>query len=186
MFLRSRRRHRSDTNALPFIPRSPFTLFSRRPAEILSNNVSGHLLAKRRALEATQADTANTIGVSAWAYRNWEQGAHLPAIEHWPGIIEFLGYDPHPSPSTLGEYIRAWRRAHGASRSTLASQSKLYEATLAKLEADAYGTLDPRIRERVGALEAKVRQWRHSETPMFNAVNVGACVGRAEISSQAS
>ena len=107
-------RHRQfATNVLLFIPRYQFALLSSRPAEKFSNDVSGHLLAKRRALGALQADIAGISGVSTWAYRDWEQGAQVPAIDLWPAIIEFLGNDPQLLPSTLVGRIPAWRWAHG-------------------------------------------------------------------------
>jgi ribosome-binding protein aMBF1 (putative translation factor) len=44
---------------------------------------------------------------------NWEKNRTEPAITCYPAILAFLGYDPTPKPETIGEHIKARRRALG-------------------------------------------------------------------------
>ena len=55
-------------------------------------------------------------------------------MKHWPNIIELLGSDPNPIPTTLGEKILAYRRAKGISRKRLAEKLRVDEGTLWKWE----------------------------------------------------
>jgi len=51
-----------------------------------------------------------------------------------PAVIAFLGYDPHPDPKTLGETLRAYRRALGLTQQELAKQLGICRYTLGSLE----------------------------------------------------
>lgn len=46
--------------------------------------------------------------------RNWETGV-TPSIEHWPRIIDFLGFEPWPEPTTPAQKLQAARRRQGLS-----------------------------------------------------------------------
>jgi len=69
-------------------------------------------------------------------YDNWEKDRCYPAMKHWPGILELLGFDPNPEPTTIGEKLIAYRRANGISRKELAGQLGADEATLWRWETD--------------------------------------------------
>jgi hypothetical protein len=62
-----------------------------------------------------------------------ESSCH-PATKHWPGIIEFLEYDPSPEPKTMGKRLLAYWRRNGPSRKGLARQLCVDEATLWRWE----------------------------------------------------
>lgn len=52
--------------------------------------------------------------VSERTFRAWETG-RSPAIEHWPVIIEFLGFEPWPAPATPAQKLKAARQRKGLS-----------------------------------------------------------------------
>lgn len=68
--------------------------------------------------------------------RNWEKHALQPEVRFYPTIISFLGYDPQPTPKTLGESIRRARWGRGWSLERLASVSGVDPATAARIEAE--------------------------------------------------
>lgn len=54
------------------------------------------------------------MSVSERTLRAWET-SRAPDIEHWPRIIEFLGFEPWPVPTTPAQKLQAARRRHGLS-----------------------------------------------------------------------
>ncbi len=105
---------------LPYGPKSLKTLkpvtYERTPQTL------GEYLKKRRAeLCLFQRDLRKRFKLEKETYANWEKDRCYPAMKHWPGIIAFLGFDPSPAPSTIGEQLLAYRRRHGLSRKTLAA-----------------------------------------------------------------
>lgn len=96
-----------------------------------------HLKRRRLDLGKTQKEVAREIGVSHKTYEYWEQGRTAePEIRHYPAIVRFLGYDPAPPDPTvsIGERLRAARRARGLSRKKLAKLIGIDESTLWKWE----------------------------------------------------
>ena len=65
---------------------------------------------------------------------NWEKNKTKPPIALMPAIIRFLGYDPHPEPSTLPERMRAYRVRGGLSIKEAASRAGVHEDTWAEWE----------------------------------------------------
>lgn len=76
------------------------------------------------------------MGVSPQTYMGWESNRFAPLMKHWPGIIAFLGYEPNPPPSSLGEKITARRRALGLSCKRAARMLGVNEHALTKWERD--------------------------------------------------
>lgn len=74
---------------------------------------------RRKELGLWQREVAERVGVSPETYLSWEKHARDPEIWHWPKIIDFLGYDPHPNPVTDGvsDEIECARRRLGWSMS---------------------------------------------------------------------
>jgi DNA-binding XRE family transcriptional regulator len=95
-----------------------------------------HLKKRRMELGLFQRDLRERFQLEKETYANWEKDRRFPAMKHWPGIIEFLGYDPNPEPKSLSEKLLAYRRRHGLSRRALALQVGLDEATLWRWEND--------------------------------------------------
>jgi DNA-binding XRE family transcriptional regulator len=73
-------------------------------------------------LGITQAQAAKTLGVKPWNILNWETGRYEPPIRSMPAILAFLGYDPFPPPTTVGEQLLHVRREHGWSTGEAARQ----------------------------------------------------------------
>jgi len=77
----------------------------------------GHHLKKRRLeLGLFQKQVARALDISEWTYLGWEHDRKSPVISFWPRIIRFLGYDPNPESTTLGEQITSKRRQLGLSQ----------------------------------------------------------------------
>jgi DNA-binding XRE family transcriptional regulator len=74
------------------------------------------------------------LAVDETTYLHWEKGQTIPAIEHYPGIFRFLGYDPFPTPVTLAEQIGRKRRVLGLSISDAARLVGVDEGTFARWE----------------------------------------------------
>jgi transcriptional regulator with XRE-family HTH domain len=70
-----------------------------------------------------------------------------PEIRYWPALIRFLGYDPHPAPATIGEWIASERRRAGLARRRLAELVGWDPTTIERYEADR--VLLPLARRRV-------------------------------------
>lgn len=79
-----------------------------------------------------------------------------------PAVIAFLGYDPHPDPKTVGDTLRAYRRALGLTQRELAAQLGMHRSMLGKVEKGRErpsGTILGRMCSFLGALvrETEVR-----------------------------
>jgi transcriptional regulator with XRE-family HTH domain len=95
-----------------------------------------HLKKRRLTLKLLQKDITRDWKFSKETYANYEKDKTLPVISHWPAILSFLGYDPNQTPETLGEKLRAKRRAMGLSKKKLASTLKVDETTITRWEKD--------------------------------------------------
>jgi ribosome-binding protein aMBF1 (putative translation factor) len=62
-------------------------------------------------------------------------------VRFYPGIIEFLGYNPLPEAKTPGEAVRRARMSLGLGRLDLARRAGMTEGTIRKIEYDAPGML---------------------------------------------
>ena len=100
-------------------------------------------------------EAGERMGTDEFTVINWEKGKTEPAIRFWPGIIAYLGYDPHPDPLTLGEHVRAERRRRGCSLAALAGELGFDPGTLRLIEADAYTRIDGRVRASYAALQER-------------------------------
>jgi DNA-binding XRE family transcriptional regulator len=100
-------------------------------------------------------EAGEKMGTDEFTVINWEKGKTEPAIRFWPTIIAYLGYDPHPEPLTLGEYVRAERRHRGCSLAALARDLRFDPGTLKLIEADAYTRIDARVRASYAALRER-------------------------------
>ena len=60
-----------------------------------------------------QKEVAKLLGANTWTILNWEKGRTEPPIASVPVIVQFLGYDPFPQPTTLPEKLLAKRREMG-------------------------------------------------------------------------
>ncbi len=95
-----------------------------------------HLKKRRVELGLFQRDLRKRFKLEKETYANWEKDHCYPAMKHWPDIIAFLGYDPSPEPTTLGQQLLAHRRRNGMSRKDLSVLLDVDETTLWRWETD--------------------------------------------------
>ena len=69
-----------------------------------------------------QRDVAQLLGCDETSVRNWELGKTEPMNKYMPAIIEFLGYDSLPKPTTLPEKLIRYRQVRGLSQRQLADE----------------------------------------------------------------
>ena len=72
------------------------------------------------------------MGVAKETYANWEKGKTDPVTSQFKPVIDFLGYDPTPAPTTLAERLQATRRALGMTFSGVARHLDWDEGTLTR------------------------------------------------------
>jgi len=93
-----------------------------------------HIRKKRLELGLFQRDAAEQIGVDPTTIWNWESHKSSPQVHDRPRIIEFLGYDPSPEPSTLAEKLLAARTDNGLTQKEMAKRLGVDPTTLSRLE----------------------------------------------------
>ncbi len=108
-----------------------------------------HIRKRRMDLGLLQKEAAARLGIDDATLWNWEHDKGSPAVRHWPALLAFLGYDPHPESQTLAEKLIATRRRRGLSQRKLARQLGLDESTVSRLEAG-----DRPRRKTLAALQA--------------------------------
>jgi transcriptional regulator with XRE-family HTH domain len=114
-----------------FLPFGPISLRSLRvPPFVREPKTLGEHLRRRRVLLGLhQWQAAEMLATTAWTYRNWENGKTTSGAVAYRGIVEFLGYHPHPSPQTLGERLLKLRRCRGLTSRAVAELMKVDQGT---------------------------------------------------------
>jgi DNA-binding XRE family transcriptional regulator len=64
----------------------------------------------------------------------WEVGRVEPKVSYLPRIVAFIGYDPFPKGSSLGERLRAKRKRQGLTQYQLADRLGIYKRTITLVE----------------------------------------------------
>ena len=123
--------------------------------------VAEHLLRRRAELRITQREAAERIGVGWGTYRGWETYGRPPRIQFWPGIISFLGYDPHPPPTSTAKRLGAARRVLGLPQRALAERLGVTQGAVQNWESGA-GPKRSECRRAVAEFLDSVR-WRAFE-----------------------
>jgi site-specific DNA recombinase len=113
--------------------------------------VGDHIRRRRLALKLMQSDVAERLGVTESSIWNWESGQWQPDLRCMPSIIAFLGYNPLPEVTTLGERLVRHRISLGLSQKEAAAEIGVDPATLARWEKEE--------REPTGAHLAEVRRF---------------------------
>jgi transcriptional regulator with XRE-family HTH domain len=93
-----------------------------------------HVKVRRLDLGLTQQDAAVRLAVNSDTVRNWEAGRTNVAVQHYPAVIRFLGYNPLPAPVSIGSTIQRERMTRGWSRRRLAVEAAVDQATVKRLE----------------------------------------------------
>jgi len=81
-----------------------------------------------------QRRVAEILDANPWTYLLWEHDRTRPTPRFVPGILKFLEYDPLPKGQTLGERLRAARRALGLSHGALARKLGVDPSTVLNWE----------------------------------------------------
>jgi transcriptional regulator with XRE-family HTH domain len=140
----------SGRRGIPAFPFCHVTLRGRKPRPGYPEEpktLGEHLRKRRVDLGLRQKDAAERLGANPKTYENWEQEKYEPEFRFLPAIIEFLGYDPTPEPSTLRERIRAARHRQGISQEELARRLGIDPSTVTAWESGAVKKRYPRFVE---------------------------------------
>jgi transcriptional regulator with XRE-family HTH domain len=106
---------------------------ARYPKQI--NTLGDYIRARRLDLRLLQKQVADQIGVHELTITNWEVNATVPEVRYIPAIIQFLGYNPLPTATTLPEGHAAARMALGLSQRKMAAKLGVDPTTLMGWEA---------------------------------------------------
>lgn len=108
------------------------------------------MIRKRRLdMSLMQSDVAQIIGCDLTSVLNWEKERSNPSVNHMAGIVRFLGFNPLPTGSSIGERLVAHRKARGITQKEFAHMLGVDPSTLAKWER---GEREPRGRfEKIAA-----------------------------------
>jgi len=93
-----------------------------------------HLKKTRRERGLLQREVAEALRVDSMSVVNWEKNRTRIGARFVPAIIEWLGYDPLPRASSVGEWIAIERTRRGLARRVLAAALGWDEATLGEYE----------------------------------------------------
>jgi len=93
-----------------------------------------HIKKTRKERGLLQCELAKALGVDSMSVVNWEKHRTKIGARFIPAIIQWLGYDPLPSPSSLGEWIAIERTRRGLARRALAAALGWDEKTVRKYE----------------------------------------------------
>jgi transcriptional regulator with XRE-family HTH domain len=93
------------------------------------------MIKKRRLdLNLKQSEAAELIGCDKLTVANWETGRSSPRIIHMSGVVRFLGFNPLPTGSTIGEQLVACRKSRGLTQKDFARELGVDPSTLARWE----------------------------------------------------
>ena len=121
------------------LPAVPVPLLTPKPEiEALNADTLGAKL-KRKRLERglRQVDAAHELGIGQFTLVAWEKRGVQPEVHFYPAIIAFLGYEPWPTPVTLGERLLAMRRRRGWTIKQSAMSINVDESTFARWESSS-------------------------------------------------
>ena len=94
-------------------PRNPLY-----PREL--QTLGDHIRNKRLDLALEQKDVSKILHVTESTICNWEMNRNEPAVQHYPRIMDFLGYCPYQQSRSWGERLRLHRIHRGLSYEKLA------------------------------------------------------------------
>jgi DNA-binding transcriptional regulator YiaG len=69
-----------------------------------------------------QSDVAKLLGCTTQTIRFWEWDRFKPRHQQMTKLVAFLGFDPLPGPTDLGEKIVRFRQHHGLTQRGLAEK----------------------------------------------------------------
>jgi transcriptional regulator with XRE-family HTH domain len=104
----------------------------RIPTEL--RTIGDHIRRRRLELKMLQREVAVQLGVDTTCVFNWEAQISKPEIRYMPAIIAFLGYNPLPEVTTIGERLVRQRTTLGLTQKDAAERVGVDPSTLAKWE----------------------------------------------------
>ena len=81
-----------------------------------------------------QKDVAKLLGVCPETLFGWERKRHEPDVQHYPEIMDFLGYCLVRPTDKFGDRVRVIRMHRGLTLKTAAKLMKIDPETLKKVE----------------------------------------------------
>jgi DNA-binding XRE family transcriptional regulator len=122
------------------------------PKEILPVPVTlgEHLKQHRTKQKLLQREVAHILCVTKECYFLWEHDRNMPLSVHFPKILEWLGYDPLPKPTTDGERLKRKRLLGGISQKQAAKLAGVDHQTITLCEGNMWVK---------GGAGEKVRKW---------------------------
>ena len=75
--------------------------------------IAEHIKRRRCELGISQLELAKRLDACVYTVITWECHDCQPSFALWPGLMDFLGYDPYGEPKTLGECLSWLRRPNG-------------------------------------------------------------------------
>jgi site-specific DNA recombinase len=118
---------------------------------VAPQTVGDHIRKRRLGLKLLQREVAEQIGVCEPSVYGWEANAGAPEVRYMPAIIRFLGYNPLPAATTLGEQLVRQRTGLGLSQKESAKGLGADPGTLARWERGE--------REPAGAFLVRVKRF---------------------------
>jgi transcriptional regulator with XRE-family HTH domain len=127
------------------------TLKAAKPelAEHNSVTLGSRLRRRRRELGLRRSGTAILLGIDPKSLMWWERDARQPEVHRYPAIIAYLGEEPWPDPSGLGDRLLAERRRRGLSIKEAGDLLGVDEGTFGCWETDRRRPRYPRTKALV-------------------------------------
>lgn len=110
------------------------------------DGLGARLRRRRSTLRHRRIDAAALLCVDPKTLMWWERDQRTPRANAYPTVIEYLGYEPWPTPNTLAQALLAERRRRGVDIRTAAGLVGVDEGTWGKWE---QGTSKPMARTRM-------------------------------------
>ena len=119
-----------------FLPWARARLKASKPKDWTDKPVTlgDHLKKARRDRGLLQREVAKVLRVDSMSLVNWEKNRTKIGARFVPALIQWLGYDPLPSPNSFGEWIAVERTRRGLARRALAAALRWDEKTVRKYE----------------------------------------------------
>jgi DNA-binding XRE family transcriptional regulator len=123
------------------------------PIVLPPTTLAEHLYQHRKKSKQLQKEVAASVGITKESYHNWERGTSIPLPNYFPKLIEWLGYDPLPTPTSYGQKLKHHRLRNGLSQKEAAKLAGVDHQTFTLCEHDNWVA---------GIAGEKVRQWMNA------------------------
>ena len=112
--------HLNNRTGIPALPFCHIELKAAKTRSYDPVTLGDHLKKARIERGLTQSNAVAFLSVSVTTLHDWETGKTIPAVKHWPAIMEFLGYCPYQHARSLGDRLRLHRIHRGLTIEELA------------------------------------------------------------------